>query len=198
MALLAPDSTLLAALSVGWNACVRSLPLHRPALRVGIDHVRFSFAPLPYFPSRARLKAWWMTGNVIRQHLAFVAPVALRLCAGGDGALITGVCIGWFSFARYWGKYRVESMSAPFPRRMDPLAMVVSPSAFCSAVGLIALSSRFPVTMADRLRHFKYARSYIDVARDFGRGTGLSHFPRPIRAMPSISSVCSWDSARRF
>ena len=54
-----------------------------------------------------------------------------------------------------------------------PLAMVVSPSAMFSAVGLIALAVWFPVTMLTASGISNTRASYLDVARTLGAGRGI-------------------------
>ncbi len=56
-------------------------------------------------------------------------------------ALVTGVTIGWFPHARYWGM-PILKIVGPIPATAwIPLAMVVAPSAMFSAVGLVALAT---------------------------------------------------------
>jgi NitT/TauT family transport system permease protein len=126
--------------------------------------------PLPYFPSPA---------SVLRNLLLDAALLfdstwhSLLLLAGGylTGAALgclTGVCIGWFHRARYWGM-PILKVVGPIPATAwIPLAMVVSPSAMFSAVGLIALAVWFPVTMLTASGIMNTRSSYLDVARTLG------------------------------
>ena len=102
-------------------------------------------------------------------------------------ALITGVCIGWFTPMRYWGM-PILKVVGPIPATAwIPLAMVVSPSAMCSAVGLIALAVWFPVTMLTVSGIANTRASYLDVARTLGAGRWYLIFRVAIpAAMPSI------------
>src|SRR5260221_6826910 len=68
-----------------------------------------------------------------------------------------------------------------------PLAMVLSPSAMFSAIGLIALAVWFPVTMLTASGISNTRASYLDVARTLGGGRGYLIFRVAIpAAMPSI------------
>ena len=68
-----------------------------------------------------------------------------------------------------------------------PLAMVVSPSATFSAVGLIALAVWFPVTMLTASGISNTRASYLDVARTLGAGRAYLIFRVAIpAAMPNI------------
>jgi NitT/TauT family transport system permease protein len=102
-------------------------------------------------------------------------------------ALITGVCIGWFAPARYWGMPLLKVVGPIPATAWIPLAMVVSPSARLSAVGLIALAVWFPVTMLTASGIANTRTSYIDVARTLGAGRSYLVFRVAIpAAMPTI------------
>ena len=114
----------------------------------------------------------------------------LLLCGYSLGvaiALVTGVCIGWFDQARYWGM-PVLKLIGPIPATAwIPLAMVLSPSQTLSSVGLIALSVWFPVTMLTISGIANTRSSYLDVARTLGAGRGYLIFRVALpAAMPSI------------
>src|SRR5678816_2010440 len=85
-------------------------------------------------------------------------------------ALITGVTIGWFPHARYWGMPLLKVIGPIPATAWVPLAMVVSPSGTVSAVGLIALAVWFPVTMLTISGIANTRASYLDVARTLGAG----------------------------
>jgi NitT/TauT family transport system permease protein len=101
--------------------------------------------------------------------------------------LVSGICIGWFATARYWGM-PVLKVVGPIPATAwIPLAMVISPSAMWSAVGLIALAVWFPVTMLTASGIANTRASYLDVARTLGAGRMYLIFRVAIpAAMPSI------------
>jgi NitT/TauT family transport system permease protein len=145
--------------------------------------------PLPYFPSPARV----LQSLVNDRRLLFDSTWhSLVLLLGGYAlgvlvALITGICIGWFSHARYWGM-PVLKIVGPIPATAwIPLAMVVSPSAIFSAAGVIALAVWFPVTMLTASGISNTRASYLDVARTLGAGRAYLIFRVAIpAAMPSI------------
>ncbi len=145
--------------------------------------------PMPYFPSppailynllydRAMLfdSTWHSLILLISGYLIGVAI-----------ALVTGVCIGWFMQARYWGMPLLK-LIGPIPATAwIPLAMVVSPSTTLSAIGLIALAVWFPVTMLTASGISNTRASYLDVARTLGASPAYLIFRVAIpAAMPNI------------
>jgi NitT/TauT family transport system permease protein len=127
----------------------------------------FRLLPLPYFPSPA---------SVLRSMILDAAVIfdstwhSLLLLVGGYllGAIlgiITGICIGWFKQARYWGMPLLKVVGPIPATAWIPLAMVVSPKPIFSAVGLIALAVWFPVTMLTMSGIANTRASYLDVAR---------------------------------
>jgi len=85
-------------------------------------------------------------------------------------ALITGICIGWFPHARYWGMPLLKVIGPVPATAWVPLAMVLSPSVTLSSVGLVALAVWFPVTMLTTSGIANVRLSYLDVARTLGAG----------------------------
>lgn len=149
----------------------------------------FRWLPLPYFPSPAGV----LQSGINDRALLFDSTWhSLILLFGGYVAgvvigLVTGVCIGWFAHARYWGM-PVLKIIGPIPATAwIPLAMVLSPSSTLSAVGLIALSVWFPVTMLTVSGIANTRSSYLDVARTLGAGRGYLILRVAVpAAMPSI------------
>jgi NitT/TauT family transport system permease protein len=145
--------------------------------------------PLPYFPSPGGV----LLSLVNDRALLFDSTWHSLLLLGGGYALgvavalVTGICIGWFAHARYWGM-PVLKIIGPIPATAwVPLAMVVSPSAMFSAVGLIALAVWFPVTMLTASGISNTRGSYLDVARTLGAGRAYLIFRVAIpAAMPNI------------
>lgn len=132
----------------------------------------FRWLPLPYFPSPAGV----LQSLISDRELLFDSTWhSLLLLLGGytlgvGVALITGVCVGWFARARYWGM-PILKIVGPIPATAwIPLAMVLSPSQMLSAIGLIALSVWFPVTMLTISGISNTRASYLDVARTLGAG----------------------------
>src|SRR5438093_10303539 len=102
-------------------------------------------------------------------------------------ALVTGVTIGWFPHARYWGMPLLKVIGPIPATAWVPLAMVLSPSGRFSAVGLIALAVWFPVAMLTISGIANTRASYLDVARTLGAGPKYLIFRVAIpAAMPSI------------
>ncbi len=145
--------------------------------------------PMPYFPSPAgilqslindRGMIWDSTWHSL---LLLLSGYALGVTVG----VITGVCIGWFEFARYWGM-PVLKVVGPIPATAwIPLALVVSPNAMFSAIGLIALAVWFPVTMLTASGISNTRESYLDVARTLGASRAFLIFRVAIpAAMPNI------------
>lgn len=145
--------------------------------------------PMPYFPSPAGVLL-----NLIDDRAVIFDSTwhSLLLLTGGYAlgvgtGLITGVCIGWFKHARYWGM-PILKVVGPIPATAwIPLAMVVSPNATFSATGLIALAVWFPVTMLTASGISNTRASYLDVARTLGAGRAYLIFRVAIpAAMPNI------------
>lgn len=145
--------------------------------------------PLPYFPSPAkvlfslvddRAMIWDSTWHSL---LLLVSGYLFGITAG----LISGVCIGWFGFARYWGM-PILKVVGPIPATAwIPLVLIVSPSAFLSASSLIALAVWFPVTMLTASGISNTRASYLDVARTLGAKPSFLIFRIAIpAAMPNI------------
>lgn len=145
--------------------------------------------PMPYFPSPAGVLL-----NLI-DDWAVVADStwhSLQLLLGGYAigvllGVITGVCIGWFAPARYWGMPLLKVVGPIPATAWIPLAMVVAPNATASALGLIALAVWFPVTMLTSSGISNTRASYLDVARTLGAGRAYLIFRVAIpAAMPNI------------
>jgi NitT/TauT family transport system permease protein len=145
--------------------------------------------PLPYFPSPARIlqsavedraMIWDSTWHSL---LLLVSGYALGVLMG----LVSGVCIGWFAPARYWGMPLVKVLGPLPATAWIPLALVLSPSARFSAIGLIALAVWFPVTMLTSSGISNTRASYLDVARTLGASRSFLIFRVAIpAAMPNI------------
>ena len=149
----------------------------------------FRWLPLPYFPSPSGI----LQSLISDRELLFDSTWhSLLLLLGGYlagvfFALITGICIGWFASARYWGMPLLKLLGPIPATAWIPLAMVLSPSQTLSSIGLIALSVWFPVTMLTISGIANTRASYLDVARTLGAGQGYLIFRVALpAAMPSI------------
>ncbi len=149
----------------------------------------FRLLPLPYFPSPASVLE-----NLVaeREKLFDSTWHSLVLLLSGYVlgvviALITGICIGWYPLARYWGMPLLKVIGPIPATAWVPLAMVLSPSGTLSAVGLVALAVWFPVTMLTISGIANTRASYLDVARTLGAGQRYLILRVAIpAAMPSI------------
>jgi NitT/TauT family transport system permease protein len=149
----------------------------------------FRWLPMPYFPGPAGVLQ-----SLVNDHVLLFDSTwhSLLLLLGGYAlgaaiALVTGVCIGWSRRAHYWGMPLLKFVGPIPATAWIPLAMVLSPSAIFSAVGLIALAVWFPVTMLTASGISNTRASYLDVARTLGakRSYLIFHVAIPA-AMPSI------------
>jgi NitT/TauT family transport system permease protein len=149
----------------------------------------FRLLPLPYFPGPATV-LWSLVDD--RARLFDSTWHSLILLLGGYAlgvvvALVSGICIGWFALARYWGMPLLKVIGPIPATAWIPLAMVLAPSAVWSAVGVIALAVWFPVTMLTASGISNTRASYLDVARTLGAGPAYLIFRVAIpAAMPNI------------
>jgi NitT/TauT family transport system permease protein len=145
--------------------------------------------PLPYFPGPSGVLLSLVNDGAVlfdstwHSLLLLLGGYSLGVVVG----LISGICIGWFPHARYWGM-PILKIVGPIPATAwIPLAMVLSPSAMFSAIGLIALAVWFPVTMLTASGISNTRASYLDVARTLGAGRIYLIFNVAIpAALPSI------------
>jgi NitT/TauT family transport system permease protein len=145
--------------------------------------------PLPYFPGPSGVLLSLVNDRAVlfdstwHSLLLLLGGYSLGVAVG----LISGICIGWFPHARYWGM-PILKIVGPIPATAwIPLAMVLSPSAMFSAIGLIALAVWFPVTMLTASGISNTRASYLDVARTLGAGRVYLIFNVAIpAALPSI------------
>ena len=149
----------------------------------------FRLLPLPYFPGPAGVLQNLLNDRALlfdstwHSLLLLLSGYALGVVI----ALITGICIGWYPLARYWGMPLLKVVGPIPATAWVPLAMVLSPSGTLSAVGLVALAVWFPVTMLTISGIANTRASYLDVARTLGAGQKYLIFRVAIpAAMPSI------------
>ena len=145
--------------------------------------------PLPYFPGPEGVLYALASDRALlfdsTWHSLFLLLSGYSI--GVVLALITGVTIGWFPHARYWGMPLLKVVGPIPATAWIPLAMVVAPSALCSAVGLVALAVWFPVTMLTASGISNTRASYLDVARTLGAGRAYLIFRVAIpAALPNI------------
>jgi NitT/TauT family transport system permease protein len=145
--------------------------------------------PLPYFPGpdlviQSVCDDWRMLLD------CSLHSALLLLCGYMLGAIlgvISGVLIGWSSKWRYWGM-PVLKLIGPIPATaFIPLALMLFPTAFISAIALIAIAVWFPVTMLTASGVANVRISLLDVARTLGAKPAFLVFRVAIpAAMPNI------------
>ncbi len=130
----------------------------------------FRLLPLPYFPNPAGVLQSLINDRALLFDSTWHSLLLLLsgYTLGVVIALITGICIGWFPIARYWGMPLLKVVGPIPATAWVPLAMVLSPSGTFSAVGLVALAVWFPVTMLTISGIANTRSSYLDVARTLG------------------------------
>jgi NitT/TauT family transport system permease protein len=84
--------------------------------------------------------------------------------------LVTGVTIGWFSRARYWGMPIVKLIGPMPATALVALVMTLSTHSFICGALLIGLAVWFPMTMLTASGIANVRLSYLDVARTLGAG----------------------------
>ena len=148
-----------------------------------------AWMPLPYFPGPEAVISSLLhdRGLIFDSTWHSLVLLLSGYAIGTTIAIITGVIIGWFPHARYWGM-PILKVIGPIPATAwIPLAMVVAPSALFSAVGLVALAVWFPVTMLTASGISNTRTSYLDVARTLGAGRAYLIFRVAIpAALPNI------------
>jgi sulfonate transport system permease protein len=145
--------------------------------------------PLPYFPGPEGVFGSMVSDYKLLFDSTWHSLVLLSsgYFVGVAVALVTGVTVGWFPHARYWGMPLLKVIGPIPATAWIPLAMVISPNSFVSAVGLIALAVWFPVTMLTASGISSTRASYLDVARTLGANRFYLVFRVAIpAAMPNI------------
>jgi len=149
----------------------------------------FHLLPMPYFPGPAGVLRNLIDDRVRLLDSTWHSLVLLLsgYTLGVSIALVTGVCIGWFGRARYWGMPLLKVIGPIPATAWIPLAMVLAPQAIFAAVGVIALAVWFPVTMLTASGISNTRASYLDVARTLGASEAYLIFRVAIpAAMPNI------------
>jgi NitT/TauT family transport system permease protein len=145
--------------------------------------------PLPYFPSPAAVLRSMIEDGKMLLDCTFNSLLLLSCgyLLGVVVGLVTGVWIGWFPHARYWGMPLLKVIGPIPATAWIPLAMVVSPNGRVSAIGLVALAVWFPVSMLTISGIANTKASYLDVARTLGAKPGYLIFRVAIPA--AMSSI---------
>ena len=161
------------------------------AVFVGSDHFRFALAAAAVLSKsgRSAAKPRERSRAPVRQHLALARCCcfpAIRL--GVVVALVTGICIGWFPHARYWGMPLLKVVGPIPATAWVPLAMVLSPSGAVLGGGTDRAGRLVSGHDADRLRHCQHAR-FLSRRRPHTRAPGRRYLIFRVAipaAMPNI------------
>jgi NitT/TauT family transport system permease protein len=128
--------------------------------------------PAPFFPSPDEV-----LGALIDDRRLLLASTGqsliLLFCGYASGVaagLLTGVAIGWFRRARYWGMPLLRVLGPVPATALVPLVMVIFSGSVSGAAALIAFAVWFPVTMLTYSGIANVRRSHLDVARTLGAG----------------------------
>jgi NitT/TauT family transport system permease protein len=150
---------------------------------------KFNWMPLPYFPGPNRVLGCIVEDRAELLVGAYHSLVLLisGYTAGVIAGLLTGIVIGWFPRARYWGM-PVLKVVGPLPATaLIPLVMTLSNESFIPATALIGFAVWFPMTMLTSSGIASVRLTYLDVARTLGAGERylLFHVALP-SALPNI------------
>jgi NitT/TauT family transport system permease protein len=134
--------------------------------------LKFAWLKLPYFPGPdAVLRALVDDRQLLFESTSYSLRLLLTGYAVGVGmGLMTGIVLGWFRRARYWGMPLLKLLGPIPATALIPLSMIVFSSTFYSAASLIAWAVFFPVTMLTTSGIANVPASYFDVARTLGAG----------------------------
>ncbi|EDY16868.1 binding-protein-dependent transport systems inner membrane component [Chthoniobacter flavus Ellin428] len=190
-------SVLIALLQPFWNALRKWVNNMGPIIAAAllllsvaeIITAGLHLLPLPYFPSPASVLFELISDYDVLFDCTWHSLLLLTegYLLGVLIGVVTGVCIGWFPGARYWGM-PILKVVGPIPvTALIPLSMVVAPSTTISAISLVALAVWFPVTMLTASGISNTRASYLDVARTLGASRSYLIFRVAIpAAMPNI------------
>jgi NitT/TauT family transport system permease protein len=190
-------SFIAAGAQFAWRRWRRALDHYGPLLAGAIALVclwdlatlKFAWLPLPYFPGPDMVLAGMIDDRVILLDSTYRSLTLLLsgYSVGVAAGLTSGVLMGWFRRARYWGM-PVLKVLGPIPATaFVPLAMVLFSNSFFAGAALIGLAVWFPVTMLTTSGIANVPASYFDVARTLGAGRGYLIFRVAVpAALPSV------------
>jgi NitT/TauT family transport system permease protein len=148
-----------------------------------------AWLPMPYFPSPPRVLQSFLDDGAMLFDSTWRSLVLLLsgYVVGVAVGLVMGICIGWSVRFRYWGMPLLKVLGPIPATAWIPLAMVLSPNAMFSAVGLVAVAVWFPVAMLTASGIANTRESLLDVARTLGASRSYLIFRVAIpAAMPNI------------
>ena len=190
-------SPLLAGLQGVWRRARPWVRHYAPLLAGAILMVcawdvvtlKFALMPMPYFPGPDMVFQSMVDDRALLFESARHSLILLLsgYSAGVAAGLVSGVLIGWFRPARYWGMPLMKVVGPIPATAYVPLVMAMFANAFVSGSALIALAVWFPMTMLTASGIANVPKSYLDVARTLGAGRGYLIFRVAVpAAAPSI------------
>jgi NitT/TauT family transport system permease protein len=133
---------------------------------------KMDWMALPYFPGPDSV-----FGSIFEERDILVKCTwySLKLLLSGyatgvAAGLMSGILIGWFPLACYWGMPALKVVGPLPATALIPLVMAMSKESFLPATALIAFAVWFPVTMLTSSGISSVRQSYLDVARTLGAG----------------------------
>lgn len=132
--------------------------------------LKLALLPMPYFPGPDMVFQSMIDDRALLAESAWRSLILLLsgYAAGVAAGLVSGVLIGWFRWARYWGMPALKVVG-PIPATAYlPLAMALFSNAFVSGSALVAMAVWFPMTMLTASGIANVPKSYLDVARTLG------------------------------
>jgi NitT/TauT family transport system permease protein len=173
-------SLLLSALQWAWRP-LRPWARYNAPLLAGavlvccvwdVITLKMDWMALPFFPGPdAVLGALIEDRKMLfestwRSLLLLLTGYGLGVTAG----LVSGVLMGWFARARYWGTPILRILGPVPATALVPLVMTISSESFLSGAALIGFAVWFPMTLLTASGIANVRLSYLDVARTLGAG----------------------------
>jgi NitT/TauT family transport system permease protein len=150
---------------------------------------KLGFLPWPYFPGPnmvlgCTIEDCGVVFDSTRNSLQLLlSGYAFGIVAG----VVTGVLIGWYPSARYWGMPLLKIIGPLPATALVPAVMMLSRESFIPATALIGFAVWFPVTMLTASGISSVRLSHLDVARTLGAGQWYLIFHVAIpSALPNI------------
>jgi NitT/TauT family transport system permease protein len=144
---------------------------------------------LPFFPGPDDVLGA-LIGDRAMLLISAAHSLRLLLCgyaAGAIAGLVSGVAIGWFPLARYWGTPVVRVLGPIPATAMVPLVMTIFAGSLAGATALIGFAVWFPMTMLTASGMANVRRSHLDVAQTLGAGRSYLIFRVALpSALPNI------------
>ena len=151
--------------------------------------LKLAWMRLPYFPGPDMVLQGMVADRVLLWESTWQSLFLLLsgYSLGVASGLLSGILIGWFRSARYWGM-PVMKVIGPIPATAYiPLVMTMFTSAFFSGSALIALAVWFPMTMLTSSGIANVPVSYLDVGGLSGPAGAYLIFRVAVpAALPSI------------